>query len=341
MLRHPPDPTLFPYPPLSRPHAARRDHQARFRRVLRRRPPRRGALPREGAHPLHPGRLRAVGPAPPAAGAVGPLQRPDRTGRAPARVPAVELDRARRVAVHRRRGRRAPEHLLRARARRVRARRDALRRLAVGAAHGRRGAVPGVRALPDGGRHDVHRRGALDRHVARRRGRGDRGDDGHRARRDPRRRPRGGGGDGRPQAGGVLLVDLLRLATAGSVDDGKSTLIGRLLYDAHAVLADQLAHVEAASGGDQVDLALLTDGLRAEREQGITIDVAYRHFATARRRFILADTPGHAQYTRNMVTGASTAELALVLVDVRHGMTELTRRHLTIARLLEVRHIVE
>src|SRR3712207_8501714 len=145
----------------------------------------------------------------------------------------------------------------------------------------------------------------------------------------------------RSQAGGVLLVDLLRPATAGSVDDGKSTLIGRLLFDARAVLADQLAHVEAASSGGHVDLALLTDGLRAEREQGITIDVAYRHFATARRRFILADTPGHAQYTRNMVTGASTAELALVLVDVRHGMTELTRRHLTIARLLEVRHIVE
>jgi sulfate adenylyltransferase subunit 1 (EFTu-like GTPase family) len=103
-------------------------------------------------------------------------------------------------------------------------------------------------------------------------------------------------------------MDLLRLATAGSVDDGKSTLIGRLLYDAQAILADQLAHVEAASAGGGVDLALLTDGLRAEREQGITIDVAYRHFATARRRFILADTPGHVQYTRNMVTGASTAE---------------------------------
>jgi sulfate adenylyltransferase subunit 1 len=135
-------------------------------------------------------------------------------------------------------------------------------------------------------------------------------------------------------------MDLLRLATAGSVDDGKSTLIGRLLFDSRAVLADQLAQVEAASAGDGVDLALLTDGLRAEREQGITIDVAYRHFATAKRRFILADTPGHAQYTRNMVTGASTAELALVLVDVRHGMTEQTRRHLTIARLLGVRHVL-
>jgi sulfate adenylyltransferase large subunit len=135
-------------------------------------------------------------------------------------------------------------------------------------------------------------------------------------------------------------MDLLRLATAGSVDDGKSTLIGRLLFDSKAILADQLAHVEAASADGEVDLALLTDGLRAEREQGITIDVAYRHFATARRRFILADTPGHAQYTRNMVTGASTAELALVLVDVRHGMTEQTRRHLSVATLLGVRHVV-
>ena len=135
-------------------------------------------------------------------------------------------------------------------------------------------------------------------------------------------------------------MDLLRLATAGSVDDGKSTLIGRLLFDSKAILADQLAHVEAASADGEVDLALLTDGLRAEREQGITIDVAYRHFATARRRFILADTPGHAQYTRNMVTGASTAELALVLVDVRHGMTEQTRRHLSVATLLGVKHVV-
>src|ERR671916_2600839 len=135
-------------------------------------------------------------------------------------------------------------------------------------------------------------------------------------------------------------MDLLRLATAGSVDDGKSTLIGRLLYDAHAILADQLAHVEAASADGGLDLALLTDGLRAEREQGITIDVDYRHFATARRRFILADTPGHAQHTRNRVPGASTAELALVLVDVRHGMTEQTRRHLTITKLLGVRHVV-
>ena len=127
-------------------------------------------------------------------------------------------------------------------------------------------------------------------------------------------------------------MDLLRLATAGSVDDGKSTLIGRLLHDAKSLMADE---VEAAGG----DLARLTDGLRAEREQGITIDVAYRHFATPRRRFILADCPGHEQYTRNMVTGASTAELALVLVDARHGVTDQTRRHAAVAGLLGVRHV--
>ena len=134
-------------------------------------------------------------------------------------------------------------------------------------------------------------------------------------------------------------MDLLRLATAGSVDDGKSTLIGRLLYDAKAVLADQLAHVEERSV-DGLDLALLTDGLRAEREQGITIDVAYRSFATPKRRFILADCPGHAQYTRNMVTGASTADLALLLVDARAGLTEQSRRHAAIAALLRIRHVI-
>ncbi|GAB3113259.1 GTP-binding protein [Streptomyces calidiresistens] len=129
----------------------------------------------------------------------------------------------------------------------------------------------------------------------------------------------------------------LRFATAGSVDDGKSTLVGRLLHDSKSVLADQLAAVEAVSrqrGRQAPDLALLTDGLRAEREQGITIDVAHRYFATPRRRFILADTPGHVQYTRNMVTGASTADLALVLVDARHGVVEQTRRHLAVAALL-------
>src|SRR6478672_3228518 len=131
---------------------------------------------------------------------------------------------------------------------------------------------------------------------------------------------------------------LLRVVTAGSVDDGKSTLVGRLLHDAKAVLADQLTAVEAASmrrGYAGADLALLVDGLRAEREQGITIDVAYRYFATARRTFILADTPGHVQYTRNMVTGASTADLAVILVDARSGVMEQTRRHSVIASLLQ------
>ncbi|WP_051941070.1 sulfate adenylyltransferase subunit 1 [Phaeacidiphilus oryzae] len=138
-------------------------------------------------------------------------------------------------------------------------------------------------------------------------------------------------------------TSLLRFATAGSVDDGKSTLVGRLLHDSKSVLADQLEAVESASrrrGQQAPDLALLTDGLRAEREQGITIDVAYRYFATAKRRFILADTPGHVQYTRNMVTGASTAELAVVLVDARNGVVEQTRRHLAVAALLRVPHVV-
>ncbi len=138
-------------------------------------------------------------------------------------------------------------------------------------------------------------------------------------------------------------ADLLRIATAGSVDDGKSTLIGRLLYDSKAILADQLEHVVQTSeqrGDGYVNLALLTDGLRAEREQGITIDVAYRYFQTARRKFIIADTPGHEQYTRNMVTGASTADLSIVLVDARKGVSEQTRRHAYIASLLRIPHLV-
>ena len=139
------------------------------------------------------------------------------------------------------------------------------------------------------------------------------------------------------------MSTLLRLATAGSVDDGKSTLIGRLLYDSKAVMEDQLAAVERTSrerGNDYTDLALVTDGLRSEREQGITIDVAYRYFATAKRKFIIADTPGHIQYTRNMVTGASTAQLVIVLVDARHGLLEQSRRHAFLASLLGVQHLV-
>lgn len=138
------------------------------------------------------------------------------------------------------------------------------------------------------------------------------------------------------------MSTLLRLATAGSVDDGKSTLVGRLLHDCKAILADQIAHVKTVSearGGD-FDFALLTDGLRAEREQGITIDVAYRYFATDKRSFILADCPGHVQYTRNTVTGASTADVVIILVDARHGVLEQTRRHLAVAGLLRVPHVV-
>ncbi len=140
-----------------------------------------------------------------------------------------------------------------------------------------------------------------------------------------------------------LDTDLLRLVTAGSVDDGKSTLIGRLLYDTKQILVDQLEHIEDASrrrGHDYVDLALLTDGLRAEREQGITIDVAYRSFVTPRRRFQLADAPGHVQYTRNMVTGASTADVAVILVDARKGVIEQTRRHSYIIGMLALPHVV-
>src|SRR5437016_7666466 len=132
--------------------------------------------------------------------------------------------------------------------------------------------------------------------------------------------------------------DLLRLTTAGSVDDGKSTLIGRLLHDARGAYDDQLNSVRRDNG--QIDFALLTDGLRAEREQGITIDVAYRYFATPKRKFYLADTPGHVQYTRNMATGASTAELAIILVDAERGLTAQSRRHASIAALLGIRHFV-
>ena len=142
---------------------------------------------------------------------------------------------------------------------------------------------------------------------------------------------------------GYLDMELLRFTTAGSVDDGKSTLIGRLLYDSKAIFEDQLEAVEEASkkvGDGNVNLALLTDGLRAEREQGITIDVAYRYFATPKRKFIIADTPGHIQYTRNMVTGASTANLAIILIDARHGVIEQTIRHAYIASLLQIPHLV-
>ena len=140
-----------------------------------------------------------------------------------------------------------------------------------------------------------------------------------------------------------LDMKLLRFSTAGSVDDGKSTLIGRLLYDSKSIFEDQLEAVKRASiqkGTEHLNLALITDGLRAEREQGITIDVAYRYFATPKRKFIIADTPGHIQYTRNMVTGSSTANASLVLIDARNGVTEQTCRHSYIASLLKIPHLV-
>src|SRR5271167_1965925 len=139
------------------------------------------------------------------------------------------------------------------------------------------------------------------------------------------------------------VLGLLRFSTAGSVDDGKSTLIGRLLYDSKSVFEDQLASVQKSKinrSGGPIDFSLLTDGLRAEREQGITIDVAYRYFSTPRRKFIIADTPGHEQYTRNMATGSSTAELALILVDARKGVLKQTRRHTLIAWLLGIRRMI-
>lgn len=142
---------------------------------------------------------------------------------------------------------------------------------------------------------------------------------------------------------GYLNMELLRFTTAGSVDDGKSTLIGRLLYDSKSIFEDQLQSMKDASkrmGGDEVNLALLTDGLRAEREQGITIDVAYRYFATPKRKFIIADTPGHIEYTRNMVTGASTADVAIVLIDARKGISEQTKRHSYIASLLQIPNVI-
>src|SRR5687767_2534707 len=140
-----------------------------------------------------------------------------------------------------------------------------------------------------------------------------------------------------------MSIELLRFTTAGSVDDGKSTLIGRMLYDTKSLFEDQIAQVEQTSharGDDYVDLALFTDGLRAEREQKITIDVAYRYFATPKRKFIIADTPGHIQYTRNMVTGASTADLAIILVDAEKGVLTQSRRHAFITSLLGIPHIV-
>src|ERR1700692_3068852 len=211
-------------------------------------------------------------------------------------------------------------------------------------------------ALPHCGRPDHHRGGAARSHRHRRGDHRDLRGHGVRARRDPRRRSHLGRRDGRPQARGLLLMtstekaaektlppkgitrQLLRIATAGSVDDGKSTLIGRLLHDTDSLPLD---HLEAVTDDEGVaDLAALSDGLRAEREQGITIDVAYRFFSTASRSYILADTPGHERYTRNMFTGASNAHVAILLVDARAGVLRQTRRHARIAKLLGIKHFV-
>ena len=247
-----------------------------------------------------------------------------------------------------------PTHLLRPRARGGAAGRDVDRDHPGDPGAGQRHGRAALGALPHGGRHVLHRGGAVQRqHRARRDHRG-RAEPADRTRRDPRRRPVVRGRDGRPQARGLLLMrpdqtgdrggrTLLRLATAGSVDDGKSTLVGRLLFDTNSVLTDTLDHVEKVSrrkGLNHADLALLTDGLRAEREQGITIDVAYRYFATPARKFILADCPGHVQYTRNTVTGSSTADVIVLLVDARKGVVEQTRRHLAVASLLRVPHVI-
>src|SRR5690606_27614799 len=276
-------------------------------------------------------------------------------------IPAVELDRDGRVAVHPARAHSDPGALPRARARDGAEERHAARAHGLPRADGRRGGRGAPGAVPHDRRRDLHGRGRIERGDARSGHRGD-GDRAHHRAGRPERRPALGRRDGRAQAAGVLLMaraadsaadtrsadrrsdtDLLRLSTAGGVDDGKSTLIGRLLYDTKSIFEDQLEHVEGVSrklGEETVNLALLTDGLRAEREQKITIDVAYRYFATPKRKFIIADTPGHVQYTRNMVTGASTADLAVILVDARKGVLPQSKRHAFSTSLQGIPHII-
>src|SRR6185295_2208504 len=338
------------HPRLAAPHRHVEDpgpeagaRAARLRRRVRRRPPRRGEVAREGAHLLLPQRPAPLGPEEPAARAVEGVQRPQAPGRVDPGLSAVELDRARHLAVHLPRECPGRAALLRGAAAGGRAQRhpDHGRRRAHAAAPRRgsgaaQGALPHARLLPSDRSDRVRRRHAAG---------ADPGDAAHAhlGAPGPDDRPRHVGLDGEEEAGGLLLMahvsdliatnierylaqheqkSLLRFITCGSVDDGKSTLIGRLLYESKMLFEDQLAAVEADSrkwgtqGGD-IDFALLVDGLAAEREQGITIDVAYRFFSTDRRKFIVADTPGHEQYTRNMITGASTADLAIILVDAR------------------------
>src|SRR6185312_13704742 len=352
-----------------RHHAYRRDEDpgaeagagpARLRRRDRRRAPRRGEIAREGAHLLVPQCAAPLGSEEPAPRAVAQLQHLHPQGRERARVPAVQLDRDGRVAVHPAREHPGGAAVLRQAAPGGGARRrpDHGRRRPLHPARGRnhpdaRGALPHAGLLSADGR-----RGILGRYLAE----GDRRDGrlAHLRAPGPGDRPRPHRVDGAQEAGGLFLMGaqtqgtpaapekgLLRFITCGSVDDGKSTLLGRLLYDAGMLSDDQLVTLaresrrqHADAGEDVLDFALLTDGLDAEREQGITIDVAYRYFHTARRSFIVADCPGHEQYTRNMATGASNAELAVVLVDARKGLLPQTRRHTYICGLLGIRHVV-
>src|SRR5689334_12242947 len=296
-----------------------------------------------------------------AARALVALQCAQEQGREHARLPLVELDRARRLAIYPARGDRGRAPLFRGEAAHGHARRPHPdgRRRAHAAGAGRNGAKPNgafpdARLLPALGRRRKRRRQRRGHHCR---------DAGVRDQRAPGPDHRQGCRqriDGEEEAGGLFLnapsdimarleaqehKDLLRFITCGSVDDGKSTLIGRLLYETRQIFDDQLAALQADSKrhgtqGEKIDFALLVDGLSAEREQGITIDVAYRYFASEKRKFIVADTPGHEQYTRNMVTGASTADVAVLLVDARKGVLTQTRRHTYLAKLMGIRQVV-
>src|SRR5258708_5085890 len=290
-----------------------------------------------------------MGPTRTAARALEPLQRPRASRRARARLPDQQLDRARRVAIHRARSDRSPVHLLRAPpAGRTPARPARAGDAADAAARGRDGRRD-LGAISHRRRRELHLPGRIHRSQRRRDRAGNGQRDTYRARRHAHGRPDLRGVDGAAQERGLLLMSLLgelerrplgsdrgvlRFVTAGSVDDGKSTLIGRLLYDPRASLEDQLAAVERAAvrrGVGEIDLSLLTDRLGAEREQRLTIDVPYRYFATPRRKFIIADAPGHEQYTRNMATGASTAEAAVVLIEAAQCLLPQSLNHISIA----------
>src|ERR1700690_3876015 len=326
---------------------------------------RRGEVAGQGAGRVDPFGTAPLGPQATASGTLAPLQYAQGQGREPEGFSALELDRARYLAVHPPGTHSDRAAVLRGRAPGRRTRRDADHgRRRAHAARTRRapaaapGALPHARLLPahrcdpQRGRHadPDHRGDALGPHL---RAPG------------PCHRPRCGGLDGAEEAGRLFLMnaevssrgalelwlesqarkDLLRFITCGSVDDGKSTLIGRLLFESRMLFDDQLAALESDSKklgtqGDALDFALLVDGLAAEREQGITIDVAYRFFTTERRKFIVADTPGHEQYTRNMVTGASTADLAVILIDARKGVLTQTRRHSYLVSLLGIKQVV-